>query len=94
MSETSDQLTTDYRRCFSTPEGKNVLRDLCRFSNAMQPVSSLDVPPHFISYQEGMRAIFWRIFSKVYDPTGEAMKTIETSAPVVDAFQDVRKETR
>lgn len=94
MSEQSEQLKTDYQRCFGTPEGKNVLRDLCSYSNAMIPMSNRDCPPHTIAYAEGMRELFWYIFSQVHDPRGEAMKEIKTAEPVVDAFQDVRKETR
>lgn len=86
-------LESDYRKVFESPEGRRVLRDLARYANVMVSVSSKYPEPHTIAYAEGMRAVFWHVFGKVYDPRKEAVKTEEGFTPIVDGFQNLRKET-
>lgn len=94
MSENQDQLVHDYKKAFGTPEGRNVLRDLARYSNAMVAVTAKFPEENTIAYTEGMRAVFWHIFGQVHDPKREALETHEQFKPVVDAFVDARKEAR
>lgn len=98
MSVEQDQLKTDYKRVFSGAEGKSVLSDLARFSNAMVPVSpSRPDLPALISYVEGMRGMFWHIFGMVYDESPESVEERSLrGAPssidpqVLDAFSNMR----
>ena len=90
-----DQIRTDYKRVFGSPEGKNVLSDLARFTNAMVPIAPArpDLPV-LVAYAEGLRAAFWHVFGMVYDELPEsagerASSTVQS--PVLDAFANLRK---
>ena len=57
------RLIQAYRQVFSSPEGKEVLNDLCKACHVYH--SHMDPNPHELAYKEGERSVVLRILRTI-----------------------------
>ena len=67
-----------YKTVFNTPEGKDLLKDLCMFCNYNRP-TYVSGDPYASAYNEGMRRVFLRIQQFVNLDENDLQKIINQS---------------